>query len=72
MAREWNRVPQLSLFCLLVLPLGRRRSTVLRGMPTPHTLFGQGLARPHAKRACASFAAYRGADQVKRLSKETK
>ncbi len=43
MAREWNRVPQLSLFCLLVLPLGRRRSTVLRGMPTPHTLFGQGL-----------------------------
>jgi len=29
-------------------------------------------ARPHAKRACASFAAYRGADQVKRLSKETK
>ncbi len=33
MEREWNKVPQLSLPCLLALPQGRRRSTVLRGQP---------------------------------------
>jgi len=55
MARQWNKVPQLSLLCLLVLPQRRRRSTALRGRHTTDPFsHGDQPANNPAVRQCPS------------------